>query len=421
MAPIVVDLAPEALTAAARALYDEAHTVSTAVRRQWVRSSDWAGMAGSDEAGERWGTAYDEDVDAFSRAVRTVVSALSSLGLLIEQSAVNHATADSIAASATPPDPTSGPPATLEDLAFSSAVGDAGPGLQGAVEIADAVGVPCPNGDTDRLRAASEAWITVGRELLDVRTRLLGVADGLRESTSPEIDAMQDDVRRVLNAVEAAAGACSGLAALCRDFADQLADTRSQIRDLIEQFALEEAAAVAVGIGLAFVSAGLSAAAGAAVAAGRFARTASRVRAVVAALGAFARMRRNETAMATLDRVVDDVEEVTTRIPVRWDDVVPRETPPVAPGWSSSRALDDHFARHGADVGARTAQEYAELAARFRDDPSHLVKIGPDGTVRMYDPATNTFAAYTPDGITKTFFRPGSGAAYWDRQPGVPR
>ncbi len=421
MAPIVVDVAPEALAAAARALYDEAHTVSTAMRNQRSRAADWAGMAGSDEAGHRWGTAYDEDVDALSRAVRTVVSALSSLGVLIEQSAVNHATADSIAASAPPPEPSPGPPATLEVLLFPPAVGDAGPGLQGAVEIADAVGVPCPNGDTDRLRAAAEAWILFGRELLDVRTRLLGVADGLRESTSPEIDAMQDDVRRVLNAVEAAAGACSGLAALCRDFADRLADTRSQIRDLLEQFAIEEAAAVAVGIGLAFVSAGLSAAAGAAVAAGRFARTASRVRAVVVALGAFARMRRNETAMATLDRVVDDVEEVTTRVPVRWDDVVPRETPPAAPGWSSSRALDDHFARHGADVGARSAQDYAELAARFRDDPSHLVKIGPDGTVRMYDPATNTFAAYTPDGITKTFFRPGSGAAYWDRQPGVPR
>ncbi|MBY6366608.1 WXG100-like domain-containing protein [Rhodococcoides corynebacterioides] len=421
MAPIVVDLAPDALTAAARALYGEADTVATAVRAQQRRAADWGGMAGSDEAGRRWGTAYDEDVAAVSGALRTVVSALSSLGVLIEQSAVNHATADSIAASGPPPDLSAGTPTTLEDVLLPSAVGDSGPGLQGAIEIADAVGVPCPNGDTDRLRAASEAWIVVGRELLDVRSRLLGVADGLRVSTSPEIDAMQDDVRRVLNAVEAAAGACSGLAALCRDFADRLADTRAQIRDLIEQFAIEEAAAVAVGIGLAFVSAGLSAAAGAAVAAGRFARTASRVRAVVAALGAFARMRRNETAMATLDRVVDDVEEVTTRVPVRWDDVVPRDAPPAAPGWSSSRALDDHFARHGADVGARSAQDYAELAARFRDDPSHLVKVGPDGTVRMYDPASNTFAAYAPDGTVKTLFRPGSGAAYWDRQPGVPR
>ncbi|MGN7133690.1 hypothetical protein ACTHQY_10475 [Rhodococcoides corynebacterioides] len=421
MAPIVVDLAPEALAAAARALYGEAYTVANAVREHGRRASGWGGMAGSDEAGRRWGTAYDEDVAAVSAALRTVVSALSSLGVLVEQSAVNHATADSIAASAPPPSLSAGTPATLEEVLLPSAVGDSGPGLQGAIEIADAVGVPCPNGDTDRLQAAADGWIGFGRELLDVRSRLLGLADGLRESTSPEIDAMQDDVRRVLNAVEAAAGACSGLAALCRDFADRLADTRARIRDLIEQFAIEEAAAVAVGIGLAFVSAGLSAAAGGAVAAGRFARTASRVRAVVAALGAFARMRRNETAMATLDRVVDDVEEVTTRVPVRWDDVVPGQTRPAAPGWSSSRALDDHFARHGADVGARSARDYAELAARFREDPSHLVKIGPDGTVRMYDPATNTFAAYTPDGITKTFFRPGSGAAYWDRQPGVPR
>ena len=68
-----------------------------------------------------------------------------------------------------------------------------------------------------------------------------------------------------------------------------------------------------------------------------------------------------------------------------------------------------------------------ELRERVRGSARTLtyrevrVSYGPDGTVRMYDPATNTFAAYTPDGITKTFFRPGSGAAYWDRQPGVPR
>lgn len=44
-------------------------------------------------------------------------------------------------------------------------------------------------------------------------------------------------------------------------------------------------------------------------------------------------------------------------------------------------------------------------------------KIAPDGTIRMYDPASNTFGAYAPNGMTKTFFKPTS-PDYWLRQPG---
>ena len=34
-------------------------------------------------------------------------------------------------------------------------------------------------------------------------------------------------------------------------------------------------------------------------------------------------------------------------------------------------------------------------------------KIDPDdGTIRVYDRASNTFASYNPDGTTKTFYKP---------------
>ncbi|MBM7415922.1 MULTISPECIES: hypothetical protein [Nocardiaceae] len=420
--PVVLDVSPEVYAEAARSVYRADEIMASAVNVHHGAARAWAAMAGSDAAGEQWGRAYDGNVVDLSRALATTFSATSVLARLVDQAGANHAAAESIAVVPGTPPPPGRAPAAVRQLEYPSAVGDLGPGLQGAVELADAVGVPCPNGDTDALRDASSAWIVLGQAMLDARSEVLGAAADLGAVDVPERESMVRDLRRLSEAVEAVAGACSGLAAACRDYAEQLEKTRRDIRDLIEQFAVEEAAAVAVGIGLAFVSAGLSAAAGAAITAGRFARTASRVRAVIAALHAFARMRRTETSMATVRRAADDVEDLATRVPVGLDDVAAAERAAGPPpgGWSSSRALDDHFARHGADVGARSADEYADLAARFRTEGSHQVKVGPDGTVRMYDPETNTFASYAPDGTTKTYFKPGSGASYWDRQPGVP-
>jgi hypothetical protein len=89
--------------------------------------------------------------------------------------------------------------------------------------------------------------------------------------------------------------------------------------------------------------------------------------------------------------------------------------------WANLKTLDDHFARHGADFSARSADEYASMATEFfqRGGAQQLpTKIAPDGTIRMFDPTTNTFGSFAPNGMTKTFFKPTS-PTYWDRQPGV--
>jgi pyocin large subunit-like protein len=49
----------------------------------------------------------------------------------------------------------------------------------------------------------------------------------------------------------------------------------------------------------------------------------------------------------------------------------------------------------------------------------YKAKLDPDGDLRVYDPATRSFAAYNKDGTTKTFFKPGR-RGYFDDQPGEP-
>ncbi|HKS04617.1 MAG TPA: hypothetical protein VJR49_04605 [Chthoniobacterales bacterium] len=88
--------------------------------------------------------------------------------------------------------------------------------------------------------------------------------------------------------------------------------------------------------------------------------------------------------------------------------------------WGNPASLPDHFARHGRDFGARSADEYALLAYQFQRRATveqYRAKIDNQRVLRIYDPRTGTFGAYNSDGTTKTFFKPNR-AGYFDRQPG---
>jgi hypothetical protein len=84
--------------------------------------------------------------------------------------------------------------------------------------------------------------------------------------------------------------------------------------------------------------------------------------------------------------------------------------------WGNVETLSQHFIDHGSDFGSKTAEEYAETAAKFRNK-NGLRGIrsltDKDGILRMYEESTNTFAAYNANGTTKTFFKPDAGLKYW--------
>jgi pyocin large subunit-like protein len=84
--------------------------------------------------------------------------------------------------------------------------------------------------------------------------------------------------------------------------------------------------------------------------------------------------------------------------------------------------LRDHFDRHGGDFRATSPEDYAAQAWRFLQDAKAAgwpAKLDAEGTLRVWDPRTRAFAAYTRQGMTKTYFKPGSHD-YFERQPGRP-
>jgi len=99
-----------------------------------------------------------------------------------------------------------------------------------------------------------------------------------------------------------------------------------------------------------------------------------------------------------------------------------------ADSWGSPATLGDHFLRHGPELGATSAEDYATRASRFfeRSQRERMpTRMDASGVVRTYDPTTNEFGAFAPDGRTKTYFAPdpavhgyGSNRDYWLAQPG---
>jgi filamentous hemagglutinin len=92
--------------------------------------------------------------------------------------------------------------------------------------------------------------------------------------------------------------------------------------------------------------------------------------------------------------------------------------------WSHGRGgaasnAEDHWTKHGGDFPEfHNAQEYERGALSFVTHirPGTLTKRRSNGDTLFYDPATNTFAVTDSEGEPRTFFRPNSGRAYWDRQ-----
>ena len=91
-----------------------------------------------------------------------------------------------------------------------------------------------------------------------------------------------------------------------------------------------------------------------------------------------------------------------------------------ADGWSSQRNLDEHFTKHGDEMGYETQIEYEHAAVDLTCTCAGRrpgVKIKQDGTTKYYfDPANGEFAITGTRGVV-TFYK--VDAAYFARQPGT--
>ncbi len=116
------------------------------------------------------------------------------------------------------------------------------------------------------------------------------------------------------------------------------------------------------------------------------------------------------------------VTETPKATPTEAPEVAPTATPEAPPqvatySFRSKKLLNEHFEKHGVDMGFADAASYEQAASAVVTNPDALHKIEKeDGDDVYYVEATNEFVIVSGDGYIRTYFCPDSGIKYYNKQ-----
>ena len=102
------------------------------------------------------------------------------------------------------------------------------------------------------------------------------------------------------------------------------------------------------------------------------------------------------------------------------EDLAESETLPedyVAYYFRNDNLLEQHYEKHGIEMGFDSMEEYEEAACAVIYNPDVLTKTEKeDGDYVYYVEETNEFVILSQDGYIRTYFNPSAGIDYYNRQ-----
>jgi hypothetical protein len=280
------DVDPDTYYAVGRGLFEKASKLYDAFNVNVTILGGTGSMAGTDDAGTAWATSYDERAGEVLGAANDLIKAMENYGGVIIQAGYNHAVAEHDAtpgnrgpAPSKPPEPAG----VAASLTAPPSAGGSGHGLlDGAIGLVEQIGVPVPDGDTDKISKAADAWDRMAT-VYQTKTIVEGLgvdARTFRDTKSPEVDYIVRDLQELHDATAALLECCAELAQSCRDYKSALDDLRDQLEGILKELATELAVTAAVAIAASFVSPSTRASSPRPSARGRSRRTSARVSSV---------------------------------------------------------------------------------------------------------------------------------------------
>jgi hypothetical protein len=266
------DVDPETYYAVGNGLFEKAGKLYDAFNVNVGILGGTGAMAGTDDAGMAWATSYDERVVEVLGAVNDLTQAMENYGGVVIQAGYNHAVAEHNAtpgnkgpAPTKPPEPTS----VAGVLTAPPSAGGPGRGLVDAIGLMQQVGVPVPDGDTDKVSQAADAWdrLATVYQTKTIAEALEVDARAFRDTQSPEVEYIVRDLEELRDAMASVTDGCAELSQSCQEYRSALGDLRDQLEGILEDLAIELAVTAAVAIAASFVSFGVGAVAGTAKAA----------------------------------------------------------------------------------------------------------------------------------------------------------
>lgn len=86
-------------------------------------------------------------------------------------------------------------------------------------------------------------------------------------------------------------------------------------------------------------------------------------------------------------------------------------------GFRNDRLLNEHYDKHGKEMGFSSAKAYEDAAKQVVNNPDALHKTEKeDGDDVYYVEKSNEFVIVSTDGYIRTYFNPNGGIRYYNRQ-----
>ncbi|WP_280430800.1 hypothetical protein [Nocardia brasiliensis] len=219
-----LEVDPKVYYQAATNCFDAAAALNDSFKYVFGELNSCGHMAGRDEDGRAWGTSYDESArDAVAFFDQTFAT-LRAYGTALNDLGFEHAKSDAALKGTVQPDKPQDPASTVTFGPYAlpaSAAGGAPQGLfKASVEVLDAINCPLPDGNTDTLAKAADAWDRLGRvyqntNAKDKITIAASLFDGV---TSQHAVQVREDLKTLETSIGALLDTCKAISKTCLDY-----------------------------------------------------------------------------------------------------------------------------------------------------------------------------------------------------------
>lgn len=132
----------------------------------------------------------------------------------------------------------------------------------------------------------------------------------------------------------------------------------------------------------------------------------------------------NDSTTETKTTEVVTTEKATTETVTKTEATTEEdktETPEITDDrpltFRNANRLNEHYEKHGIEMGFSSAEEYEAAAKRVVLNKDSLHKLEEeDGDDVYYLEISNEFVVVSPDGYIRTYFNPSDGINYYNRQ-----
>ncbi|KIA66130.1 hypothetical protein [Nocardia vulneris] len=247
-----LEVDPKVYYQAAANCFDAAAALNDSFKYVFGELNSCGHMAGRDEDGRAWGASYDESArDAVAFFDQTFAT-LRAYGTALNDLGFEHAKSDAALKGTAQPERPQDQASTVTFGPYAlpaSAAGGAPQGLlKASVEVLDAINCPLPDGNTDTLAKAADAWDRLGRiyqntNAKDKITIAASLFDGV---TSQDAVQVREDLKTLETSIGALLDTCKAISKTCLDYKESIEELRKEIKGFIDAIIQEAAIDMAI-------------------------------------------------------------------------------------------------------------------------------------------------------------------------------